>query len=231
MVDVQGVSGKKIEFLTLLYTSIHGFSVQTAGALLDRDTELKIYTNMVRDLNEMKQTFRHGKANLWAIQKVLCNNVLGDDKAPLPDVENYTGNFADSSGGLFGLVSGATFNSRPIDSAAIDKALHEDPPILQGSEHVEMAFQGYRDITLFTTKRLITINKKGLFGKKVEYFSVPWEKIVAFAIRSAGAVADFDTEVLLYTEMGFFAGEEGQDGDDDHSAKAPVPARPEQSCL
>lgn len=54
-----------------------------------------------------------------------------------------------------------------VDAVAIDKALHEDPPILQGSEKVEMAFQGHRDITLFTTKRLVTIDKKGLFGKKV----------------------------------------------------------------
>jgi hypothetical protein len=38
MVDVKGVVGKKIEFLTILYSSVHAFFVQTAGALLDRDT-------------------------------------------------------------------------------------------------------------------------------------------------------------------------------------------------
>ena len=60
---------------------------------------------------------------------------------------------------------------------AVDLALHVDPPILQGSEKVEMAFQGHRDLSIFTTKRLITIDKKGLFGKRIEYFSVPWEKV------------------------------------------------------
>eukprot|EP00957_Ditylum_brightwellii_P037785 2857624-Ditylum_brightwellii.AAC.1 len=69
-----------------------------------------------------------------------------------------------------------------------------------------MAFQGHRDITIFTTKRLLTIDTKGITGKKIEYFSVPWEKFVAFGIRSAGLI-DFDTEVLLYTEMGFYPGQ------------------------
>lgn len=230
-VDVKGLTGKKIEFLTVMYNSIHGFSVQTAGALIDRDTELVMYTNMVSNLYEIKQDFRHGKANLWAIQKVLCNHVLGDDKAPLPDVESYQGHVDTDSGGLFSLLTGLRFNERPIDAVAMDRALHVDPPILQGSEQVEMAFQGHRDITLFTTKRLITIDKKGLFGKRVEYFSVPWEKFVGFGIRSAGAFIDFDTEVLLYTEMGFFPGQPGSAGSENSPPRPPIPARPEQSCL
>ena len=88
-----------------------------------------------------------------------------------------------------------------------------------------------RDITLFTTKRLITIDKKGLIGKKVEYFSMPWEKFVAFGVRSAGALIDFDTEVLLYTELDFFPGEPGSPGDDNTPPRPPIPARPERSCL
>lgn len=227
MVDVKGVFGKKIEFLTIPYSSIHGFSVQTAGALLDRDTELLLKTNMGGELYELRQDFRHGKANLWAIQKVLCNHVLGDDKSPLPDVDRYEGH-QDSEGGLFGLITGLRFNERPIDAVAIDRVLHVDPPILQGSESVEMAFQGHRDVTLFTTKRVITIDKKGLFGKKIEYFSVPWEKLVAFGIRSAGWMIDFDVEVDLYTEMGFYPGEPGEEGD---NPRPPIPPRPEESCL
>jgi hypothetical protein len=80
-------------------------------------------------------------------------------------------------------------------------------------------------VTLFTTKRLLTIDKKGLFGKKIAYFSVPWEKFVGFGVRSAGWMIDFDTEVVLYTEMNFYPGEAGGDGD------PPIPPRPEESCL
>jgi hypothetical protein len=83
----------------------------------------------------------------------------------------------------------------------------------------------------------VIIDTKGFFdgalngGSKVEYFSLPWEKIVAFGIRSAGAFIDFDTEVQLYTEMGFYPGEPGHPGDDNTPPKPPIPARPEQSCL
>lgn len=151
MVDVKGV-GKRVEYLTIPYGSIHAFYVQTAGHL-DRDTELRIYTNMVGELYQLDQDFRNGRSNLWAIQKVLANHILGEDEAPLPDVDNYEGH-QDSKAGLFGLITGLRFNERPIDAVALDKALHHDPPILQGSEKVEMAFQGFRDITVFTTKRV-----------------------------------------------------------------------------
>jgi hypothetical protein len=224
MVDVKGPFGKQIEFLTIMYKSIHGFSVQTAGKFLDRDTELRLYTNLIGELYQINQDFRAGKSNLWAIQKVLCNHILGEDKDPLPDVDKYEGH-EDSEGGLFGLITGLRFNNRPIDAVAMNRVLHSDPPILQGSETVEMAFQGHRDISLFTTKRLITIDKKGLFGKQIEYFSVPWEKFMAFGIRKAGWLIDFDTEVDLYTEMGYYPGDPG---DED---TPPTPARPEQSCL
>ena len=197
--NVKGLVGKKIEFLTVPYACIHGFSVQTAGALLDRDTELTLYTNAVNsELYKLRQDFRHGKANLWAIQKVLCNKILGPDSAPLDGVAQYDGQ--SQGAGILGILTG---NEVPIDKNAMNAVLHSDPPILQGSETVEICFQGYRDITLFTTKRVVLIDKKGLFAKKVEYFSIPWAKFVAFGVRSAGAFLDFDTEVLLYTEMGF----------------------------
>lgn len=224
VVDVKGLIGKKIEFLTILYSSIHAFSVQTAGAFLDRDTEMVLYTNMLGSLYKIKQDFRNGKSNLWAIQKLLCNHILGDDKQPLPDINRLQGH-QDTPGGFFSLITGLRFDQRPIDAVAMDRALHTDPPILQGMEHVELAFQGHRDITLFTTKRVLMIDKKGLIGKKIEYMSIPWDKIVAFGIRSAGFLIDFDTEVDLYTELGFYP---GQSGDDTHP---PIPPRPEESCL
>jgi Bacterial PH domain len=225
-VDVKGLLGKKIEFTTILYNSIHGFAVRTAGSFLDRDTELKIYTNMIGELYEINQDFRHGKANLFAIQKVLANHVLGDDKTPLPDIDQLAGH-QDTSNGLFQLLTGLRFNQRPIDAAELNRVLHRDPPILQGMEVVEMAFQGHRDVTVFTTKRCIMIDTQGLSGKRVEYFSLPWEKMVGFGIRSAGFLIDFDTEVQLYTEMGYYPGEPG--GGD--PPKPPIPPRPEQSCL
>ena len=39
-VDVKGITGKAISFKTLSWSSIKAYSVQTAGAFLDRDTEM-----------------------------------------------------------------------------------------------------------------------------------------------------------------------------------------------
>lgn len=44
VVDVQGVSGKKIEYLSVPYKSIKYFSVETAGGF-DRDSELKVWVS------------------------------------------------------------------------------------------------------------------------------------------------------------------------------------------
>ena len=71
----------------------------------------------------------------------------------------------------------------------------------------------------------MTIDKKGLIGKRIEYLSIPWEKFVAFGIRTAGFMIDFDTEVDLYTELGYYAGQAGSDD------SPPIPPRPEESCL
>lgn len=223
-VDVKGISGKRVEFLTIPYGSIDAFAVQTAGKYLDRDTELKLHLSKLGDYSYIKQDFAKKKANLWAIQKVLCNHVLGHDKAPLSDImDDYE--LGCSSGGIFSLIDLISDNNRPIDRFQIENALKLDPPILQGSETVELAFQGRRDITLFTTKRVVLIDKKGFFGKKMQYTSLAWEKFVAFGVRTAGAVIDFDTEVQLYTELHFYPGQAGTDD------QPPIPARPEESCL
>jgi hypothetical protein len=44
LVDVQGTSGKKVEYMSVPYKSIKYFSVETAGTF-DRDAELKIWVS------------------------------------------------------------------------------------------------------------------------------------------------------------------------------------------
>jgi hypothetical protein len=213
LVDVQGVIGKKVEFTTVLWSSVHAFSVRTAGAFLDRDMEMAIHTNMCESkLAEINQDFRHGKTDLFAVQKVLCNHILGEDRAPLPEIDLMQGNIDVKGNWWF------RDDQRPLDPLEMDRVYHSEPPILQGSEHVEMAFKGRRDITLFTTKRLLVIDPQGLVGKAVQFTSVPWERILAFGIRTSGYL-DFDTECVLYTEMRDLAGGEN------------TPNSPYMSCL
>ena len=55
--------------------------------------------------------------------------------------------------------------------------------------------------------------------------ALPPAKFVAFGIRTAGWMIDFDTEVLLYTEMCYWPGEPANDN------SPAIPPRPEESCL
>jgi hypothetical protein len=215
LIDVQGITGKKIEFATILWSSIHAFSVRTAGAFLDRDTELVIHTNMIHTKwSEIRQDFREGKADIFQIQKVLADHVLGEDHSPVVADVDLKQDQVDVRGNWW-----FRDNQRPMDAVEMDRVYHSSPPLLQGSEHVEMAFKGRRDITLFTTKRLIIIDPQGLVGKAVKFTSIPWERIIGFGIRTAGKYLDFDTECVFYTEMQFIPG-------DDNS-----PPQPYMSCL
>ncbi|MCR2784032.1 MULTISPECIES: PH domain-containing protein [unclassified Microbacterium] len=42
--DAQGITGKKIEIYSLPYSSIHMWSTENAGGMLDRDAEVELWT-------------------------------------------------------------------------------------------------------------------------------------------------------------------------------------------
>jgi len=220
LVDVQGL-GHKVSFSSVLWKGVLSYSVQTAGSFLDRDMEMIINTNVI-GFKEIEVDFRHGKADLFAIQKVLCNHILGEDTNPLTDVDTHEGEVDQKGYWWF------RDNQRPLDAVELNKAYHTAPRLLRGNEQVEMAFKGWRDITLFTNLRVIVIDPKGLLGKKIEYFSLPWKNIVAHGVRTAGKYLDFDTEVCFWTQERFFPGSAGSGGD---PPQPPVDPQPLHSFL
>ena len=74
MVDVQGMTGKKIEYLSLPYKSIKYFSVETAGRF-DRDAELKIWVSNSGTPTVSKQ-LKKG-IDIVGLQRTLAYFVLG----------------------------------------------------------------------------------------------------------------------------------------------------------
>jgi hypothetical protein len=42
--DAQGLTGKKVEIYSLPYSSIHMWSTENAGGMLDRDAEVELWT-------------------------------------------------------------------------------------------------------------------------------------------------------------------------------------------
>lgn len=72
IVDVQGMTGKKIEYLSIPYTKITKFSVETAGRF-DLDAELRIWVGS--EPAPIKKKFNK-KVNTYHLQQVLARFTL-----------------------------------------------------------------------------------------------------------------------------------------------------------
>lgn len=94
-----------------------------------------------------------------------------------------------------------------LDTKNISILLHEkvDPKkgaekfeeMLLETETVELAYMAVRDRILFTNKRLIIINVQGLTGKKIDFHTIPYNKINFFAIETSGTF-DLDAELKVW---------------------------------
>jgi len=83
---------------------------------------------------------------------------------------------------------------RLADNAAFANFL---TPMLANGEGILAAFQGVRDGVVFTNKRIFAINVQGVTGKKKDFTSLPYSKIQAFSVETAG-VLDLDSELELW---------------------------------
>ena len=70
------------------------------------------------------------------------------------------------------------------------------PMFVQG-EQILSTYKSVRDGIVFTNKRIFVINVQGLTGKKTDYTSLPYSKIQAFSVETAG-VLDLDSELELW---------------------------------
>lgn len=70
-------------------------------------------------------------------------------------------------------------------------------PLLINGEQVISAYKGIRDYVVFTDKRVIAVNVQGMTGKKKDFTSLPYSKISAFSVETAG-VFDLDSELEMY---------------------------------
>lgn len=70
-------------------------------------------------------------------------------------------------------------------------------PMFVPGEQIIQSFRGIRDGVVFTNKRIFAINVQGLTGKKKDFTSLPYSKIQAYSVESAG-VLDLDSELELW---------------------------------
>ena len=69
--------------------------------------------------------------------------------------------------------------------------------VLVADEAVHLAFKGIRDSVVFTSKRLVLLNVQGITGKKKDYTSLPYSRIQAFSVETAGHF-DLDAELKIW---------------------------------
>jgi len=70
------------------------------------------------------------------------------------------------------------------------------PTFIDG-ERILSTFKSMRDGVVFTNKRIISVNVQGLTGKKKDITSLPYSKISAYSVETAG-VLDLDSELELW---------------------------------
>jgi hypothetical protein len=90
-----------------------------------------------------------------------------------------------------GIFSALMGNAGAVDQQTLQK---EYGKLLIEGETIELGFKLIRDTFIFTTKRLILIEKQGITGSKVEYKSIIYKSISRFSVETAGT---FDLEAEL----------------------------------
>ena len=72
LVDIQGITGSKIDYLSIPYSKITKYSIETAGTF-DLDAELKIWVGS--DHTPISKKFNK-KVSIYDLQMVLAEHIL-----------------------------------------------------------------------------------------------------------------------------------------------------------
>ena len=70
-------------------------------------------------------------------------------------------------------------------------------PMFVSGEEIIQTFRGIRDGVVFTNKRIFAINVQGITGKKKDFTTLPYSKISAYSVETAGTF-DLESELDLY---------------------------------
>ena len=90
-----------------------------------------------------------------------------------------------------GLLSGLLGLASDVDVEAVRRDLE---PMLLPNEEIDLAFAVVRDLIIFTSHRLILVDKQGMTGRKREIHSIPYRSVTMFSVETAGT---FETDAEL----------------------------------
>ena len=93
-----------------------------------------------------------------------------------------------------GIMTALTGNATEVTAESVTKELAS--VLIQG-ESVKRCYKVVRDMFVFTSKRMILVDKQGISGKKISYHSVPYASITHFEVETAGRF-DMDAELRVW---------------------------------
>lgn len=93
-----------------------------------------------------------------------------------------------------GLLSAIIGNAGEVSQEELLKKYNQ---LLIDGETIELGFKLIRDTFIFTTKRLILIDKQGITGSKTEYKSISYKSISRFSVETNGTF-DLDAELKIW---------------------------------
>ena len=83
------------------------------------------------------------------------------------------------------------------DEVSPEKLEEKYGHLLIGGENIELGFKLFRDVFMFTNKRLVLIDVQGVTGSKVEFLSLPYKNMSRFSLETAGTF-DLDAELKIW---------------------------------
>jgi hypothetical protein len=84
-----------------------------------------------------------------------------------------------------------------LSSCAFDEVAPQIAPLLIAGEAVQTTAKAMRDYVVFTDRRIIAVNVQGITGRKKDFTSLPYSKVQAFSVETAGTF-DLDAELELW---------------------------------
>jgi hypothetical protein len=85
-------------------------------------------------------------------------------------------------------------NASAVNPAEVQAELQH---ILLDTETVTGAYRVFRDMMIFTNRRLIMLDKQGISGNKLSIKTIPYKSIKSFSVETAGKF-DLDSELKIW---------------------------------
>jgi hypothetical protein len=93
-----------------------------------------------------------------------------------------------------GIFSALLGNAGVVNQEELKK---EYGNLLIEGEEIELGFKLIRDTFIFTSRRLILVDRQGLTGRKTEFMSVAYKSISRFSVETAGTF-ELDAELKIW---------------------------------